>query len=854
MRNGLSDLEIALHSGGMACKCCRILKLLLLGLGLCLAGPELHSQTLPGSILTQHGPPAPPEQQASPPQTSPPAKPSIPLPQIADQAEDLERQLREISKHLNSPPELMDLEEDVEAHARQFRDRARQTEELLAGIPNVMQLQDEERYWKAFVEQHGNQRKLLTNRAADIEEKIRWLDTQQKTWQATWDQVQPQSGLEVVAQRVRSALDQIQQLRTEAQQQLGLILTSQNRISEQDREISAVQQELREAYERLRARLLERDSYPLWAIRELHTSDRSLSTAIRVAAGRGSAASRNFLRSKMPLLILTAGIYLFALLMAFGLTNYLASKNGQDAVEGSQLLQRPFSGALLVTLFATFAFYFSAPSGVLFVEFILCLIPVLRLLPPLVGPGMRKVVYTLCAFYLVEWLYLVLQFGASFQREFFALIIVLALAIFAWLTRPSRLKVQIVTPWRPRLLLAGTSIGLFLLAASLLANILGFFSLSQVLGLGTVFSAFALALLYTMVRVLRLGLVILVSSAWFQSLPDAHADAITRWGWRLLMAGATFVWLNVVLYLFAVRPAIVGALQSVLQYQMGFGKFHVTLGGILSLIFLLVLGYAIANIASFFLGSILLPNVTLKGGMAYAISRVTYYVLLVGLFFAALSTAGLELNKFTLITGALGVGVGFGLQNIVNNFASGLIVLFERPIRVSDTVEVAGVSGIVRRIGARSSTVLTAQGAEVIFPNSTLVSNQVINWTLSSARRRVEIPVGVSYSADPDLVLKLLTEVATANSRVLTYPAPETAFLGFGENALRFQLTFWASQPAWFELQSEVGLAVFRALRQAGIEIPFPQRDLHLRSLDSAMKEELSTAADKTPTRKMVAR
>lgn len=854
MRNGPSNFELMLSSARVLRRYLSLLKPFLLGIVVCLVPSVLHPQALPTTVMQQTSTPPPAEQQSPQPANPPPANKAVPLPRIADKAEELERQLREISKSLKPSQELLDLDKEAEAQAGQFEERARQTEELLAGIPNVMQLQDEERYWKAFAEQHGKQRKLLTNRAADIEEKIRWLDTQQKTWQATWDQVQPQSGLEVVAQRVRSALDQIQQLRTEAQQQLGLILTSQNRISEQDREISAVQQELREAYERLRGRLLERDSYPLWAIRELHASERSLSTAIRVAAGRGSVASRNFLRSKMRILILTAGIYLFALLIAFGLRNYLVSKNGQDAVEGSQLLQRPFSGALLVTLFATFAFYFSAPSGVLFVEFILCLIPVLRLLPPLVGPGMRKVVYTLCAFYLVQWLYLVLQFGASFQREFFALIIVLALVIFAWLTRPSRLKVQIVTPWRPRLLFAGTSVGLFLLAASLLANILGFFALSQVLGLGTVFSAFALALLYTIVRVLRLGLVILVSSAWFQSLPDAHADAITRWGWRLLVAGATFVWLNVVLYLFAVRAAIVGALQSVLQYQMGFGKFHVTLGGILSLIFLLVLGYVIANIASFFLGSILLPNITLKGGMAYAISRVTYYVLLVGLFFAALSSAGLELNKFTLITGALGVGVGFGLQNIVNNFASGLIVLFERPIRVSDTVEVAGVSGIVRRIGARSSTVLTAQGAEVIFPNSTLVSNQVINWTLSSARRRVEIPVGVSYSADPDLVLKLLTEVATANSRVLTYPAPETAFLGFGENALRFQLTFWASQSAWFELQSEVGLAVFRALRQAGIEIPFPQRDLHLRSLDSTMKEEPSATANKAPTRKMVAR
>ena len=854
MRNGPSRFELRLSSLRMSGKYFFILKRFLFGLVLCVATLELHSQGLPGSILQQKSAHAPAEQKAPPPPISPPASQAIPLPKIADQAGELERQLGEISRNLQPPAELLGLDAEGEAQAKLLEERSSQTEELLAGIPNVMRLQDEERYWRAFADQHNHQRELLTNRAADIEEKMRWLDDQQRRWQATWDAVQPQAGLEVVAQTVRNALAEIQGLRAEAQQQLNLVLTWQNRISEQDREIAALRRKLSDAYERLRQKLLERDGYPLWAARELRASNLPVGRLIHVPAGRWLATGWDFLRAKAPLVILTAGVYLLAFLLAFGLRNYLAAKRQQDVVERYQLLRRPFSGALLITLFTTIGVYVSAPSAILFLVSLFYLVPVLRLLPLLAGPGMRKVIYTLCGFYLVTWLYLMLQFGASFQRELFALIILLALIVFGWPARPSHVAMEPVPAWRPKLVSAGTSLGLFLLAASLLANILGFFSLSQVLGVATLFSAFTLALLYTLVRVLHLGLVVLVNSAWFQSLPDARGEVIERWGKRLLLIGATFCWVNIALYFFTVRASIVSGLHSVLQYQMGYGRFHVTLGGILSLILLLLLGYAIANIASFFLGSILLPNISLKGGMAYAISRVTYYVLLVGLFFAALTSAGVELNKFTVITGALGVGVGFGLQNIVNNFASGLIVLFERPIRVSDTVEVSGVVGTVRRIGARSSTVLTAQGAEVIFPNSTLVSNQVINWTLSSARRRVEILVGVSYSADPDLVLKLLINVATGNSRVLTYPAPEAVFLGFGESALKFQLAFWGTQSSWFELQSEVGLAVFRSLRQAGIEIPLPQRDLHLRSVDSAIKEELSAAAeDVPPRRRMVA-
>ncbi len=269
--------------------------------------------------------------------------------------------------------------------------------------------------------------------------------------------------------------------------------------------------------------------------------------------------------------------------------------------------------------------------------------------------------------------------------------------------------------------------------------------------------------------------------------------------------------------------------------------------------FFLLLGYAIANIAKFMLEDVFLPKLSLRGGLGYAISRVTYYVLLVAIFFAVVTDAGVELNKFTVITGAVGLGVGFGLQNIVNNFASGLIILFERPFRIGDTVEVGGVEGTVKRIGARSSTVLTFQYAEVIVPNSNLLSNQVINWTLTSARRRVEVPVGVAYGTNPELALNLLIEVAESNPRILKEPRPEAFFLGFGESALNLELRFWAAQSIWFELKSEVGLAVFHALRKAGIEIPYPQRDLHVRALDYPVKKEPASSLEGDGDKKMTA-
>jgi potassium-dependent mechanosensitive channel len=821
-----------------------------IGIVVCLASTPLRSQIPASGILTPQVTSTPSQAAAVTPSPTPVR--AVPLHQIAEQAEELEKQLRKTQETLAPDRQIEKL--GAKAQADEISRRAHQLEDLLTGIPNRMQLQQESRYWKALEGEYAAKRKLLTVRAANIEEVMQRLDKEQARWEATSEQVRDAAGLEVVAGRVEQEVEAIHKLRSEAQDRLNLILTLQNHISEQDRELSAVLRKLDEAHERLHDSLFERDSRPLWQDVQSPFPTQPLSAVIQFSAGRAFTGTREFLRAHKALLLGVVAIYVFALMMAFRLRNYAASEGKQEvAIDGTQIFLRPFSAAMLVTLLPIIGMLPSAPTGVSLVMSLLCCATLLRLLPELVPAVIRKTVYVLCIFYVCVWTHLVLQFGSSFGRELFAFIIFLALITFIWLTRPSRLNVQMGSPWRLRFLFVANTIGLCLLAGSIIANVFGFVSLAQVIGVGALFSAFAFALLYTMVHILRLGVSVAVSSAWFQSLPDVQPGVIERWASRLLVFSAWFLWLDANLYLFTVRSNVVSTLQNILQHPISFGKSHLTLGGTLNLFLFLLIGYVIANIASFILGKILLPKLSLRGGMAYAISRFTYYVLLGVLFFAGLADTGLELNKFTVVTGALSLGVGFGLQNIVNNFASGLIILFERPIRIGDTVEIGGITGLVRRIGARSSTVLTAQGAEVILPNSILLSNQVTNWTLSSTRRLVEIPVRVSYGTDPALALKLLMEIATSNPHVLAHPRPETLFLGFGESALNVELRFWAAQSVWFELKSQISMAILESFRNAGIEIPYPQRDLRVRSIDSLSKEELPVTSNAQTIRKTVA-
>ncbi len=336
-----------------------------------------------------------------------------------------------------------------------------------------------------------------------------------------------------------------------------------------------------------------------------------------------------------------------------------------------------------------------------------------------------------------------------------------------------------------------------------------------------------------------LFLLIFLDSQWASSFSSEIRTNIELWGKQVLIFGIAFIWCTRSdLYTFMFREWVTNSVSDVLAYSFGVGKVHFTVGGALTVLLILVVGFGLAAGFSSLLRSILIAKLPVQRGLPYAISKITYYLLLVLVLGIAVTNAGVELDKFTVITGAIGVGVGFGLQNIVSNFASGLILLFERPIRVEDTVEVNGLIGTVKRIGARASTIATFQGAEVIVPNSNLISNQVVNWTLSSPWRRIDIPVGVGYGTDPELVLKLLVAEAAARADVMTEPAPMAFFMGFGDSALNFELRFWsARQDSWLQLKSDVTIGVSRALNEAAIKIPFPQRDLHLHSAEVSIPE-----------------
>jgi small-conductance mechanosensitive channel len=227
----------------------------------------------------------------------------------------------------------------------------------------------------------------------------------------------------------------------------------------------------------------------------------------------------------------------------------------------------------------------------------------------------------------------------------------------------------------------------------------------------------------------------------------------------------------------------------------------------------------------------ILSKTPLDLGIQHAVATFTQYLVLVIGFMVGLPTVGIDLSALTFIAGAVGVGVGFGLQNITNNFISGIIILFERPIKIGDRIEVGDVNGDVVHIAARSTTVRTNDNIAIIIPNSSFISSNVINWSHGDSKVRFRVPVGVAYNSDVKTVERLLLEVAKENENVLEDPPSRVVFKEFGESALKFELRVWSSRLLHRRgvLISQLNFAIFEKFKEHGIQIPYPQRDLHFK-------------------------
>lgn len=265
-------------------------------------------------------------------------------------------------------------------------------------------------------------------------------------------------------------------------------------------------------------------------------------------------------------------------------------------------------------------------------------------------------------------------------------------------------------------------------------------------------------------------------------------------------------------------------------FQLGKSPFTVqTLILLLASLFLL---FYLTGLIRKLLIKKIFPSYKLDVGVSESVATIVRYLLIIIGLFIIFQTTGIDLSSIGLLVGALGVGIGFGLQGITNNFISGLIILFERPVKVGDKVEIGDLTGNIVNISARATIIITNDNIAVIVPNSDIINKQVINWSHNNNQVRLNFPVGVSYKEDPEVVREVLLDIVKDYPGILGTPEPYVRFTEFGESSLNFLLQIWTIDYIYTPhiLKSELYYAIFKKFKEKNIEFPFPQRDIHIKS------------------------
>ncbi|HEY8122727.1 MAG TPA: mechanosensitive ion channel domain-containing protein [Myxococcota bacterium] len=769
---------------------------------------------------------------AAPAPAPPPEVAPIELPRIVAEADSAERFARSVRHGLAPSAEILRVERSLAEAAPELAQRAAGAESLATGIASLDAVNAEMRAAQLAALQLTRWLREPTAALVSIERSLHELDMQSEVWERTREHARGDQAPAEALARIDAVRSALRGATREAKAARSGLLDLQARIANQESRVEELIDLLGAAKARAQRSLLERDSEPLWS--SFGTQSHSAELAGRQLA-RDSAAARAYAKRTYAPFVAQLAIFVGAALLGLYSNRRFENLRGDPRLAASAVIfERAFSSAALMALSLTSALHPLAPSFVLGVSRLALIPPVLRLLPKLVDEALQPAIWVVAALAGIDVLRGALVTIAPLERTLFTLELAAAVGALLWLMRPARLVLVPDSANVPRLLQLPLQLALLLFGVAFVASVLGWSNLARLLGNGTLLSTYAAVVVYGGARVLRAGLRAAVRTGADANvrLLRENAEPTIAGGARVVNIAALCAWAALTLRAFGFASDFLAFAGAIWSTPVGYGSLEIALGDVLTFVLTIWASVLLSRFVRFVVEGEALSRFKPSGGVAHAVARTAQYLIVLLGFFAAAAAAGIDMNRFSVLAGAFGVGIGFGLQNIVNNFVSGLILLYERPIQIGDSIEVSGgISGDVKSLGIRSCTLRTFEGADVIVPNAMLISEKVTNWTLSDRTRRNDLKIGVAYGSDPRRVLELLLGCARAHASVLGYPEPIALFTGFGESALSFELRFWTPFDDAVPARSAVGLAVHDTLTGAGIEIPFPQRDLRLRSV-----------------------
>ncbi|HVN83537.1 MAG TPA: mechanosensitive ion channel domain-containing protein [Candidatus Binatia bacterium] len=759
---------------------------------------------------------------------------SLSIAQIPEFVEQANNDLRAIRARSAADPRLAVVSNDLPELARQTERLGAETANEIGSGLTPSSLEDVSRQWRQYKDQLTAWAQLLGVSLQANEQDSARLGEIDGLWTRTEKQAQADNVPDAARAPIRTLRGAIRDaqldLRRARDERLGML----GRVSSLQEEVNEKLAQLELAAQRLRRDLFAIDGEPLWAIVSQLPEESEVLDALAAGVRHDVELLATFLRWQRARVI-THGllIVLIAVITTTLSRRQRAALSDDTPAAVRTVLTRPISATLLLAAVLNLLLYRYAPVVAVDAAALVVAAVMVRLFPGDDEWVSRQIVLLMAVLFLLSAVGRLLPPLSVAARLMLVAEDVIAAAWLTAVLRSGRWQQSAlarrwgVVAW----------VGLVIPAVSLFANCIGNVSLAFMLTgamLRSAFSAFGLLAADRVIEGLLIEVIGSRAGLGLRSVAN-NAASLRRWLTRAVRMVMVAIWGYLTLDLFALQQPFITAATAFLTAQFTVGAATISVGGVVSVVLTVWVSLLVARLVRVVLAEDILPRLSLPRGVPAAISAGANYLVLLFGFAVALSAAGIDPGRVALVAGALSVGIGFGLQTVVNNFVSGLILLLERPIQLGDTIEIGPITGQVRHIGIRSSTIATFDGAEVIVPNATLISERVVNWTLSNFQRRIELTVGVAYGTDPRRVIEILERMAGDVADVLKQPAPQAVFVGFGASSLDFALRVWTTRQDILGLiRSRLGLAVHDALHAAGIEIPFPQREVRVRSVESA--------------------
>jgi len=777
--------------------------------------------------------------------TSPPPTSAIPVAEVATRATEVTNLLGTLKTQL-APSSA------IEAIRSQLAKVSAHIDLLLEGIREILQeqpplatLQTQQQIWEGMQRQGTNWLKVLTERAVQLRTALDRVADLQETWTKTEDAAKTAKAPEPILQQIGAVLEAINTVQPPLQAQRGDVLDLQSRVAEAVGRCQNVLEQIALAQKQAMGGILVRGEMPIWSPVLWQRMQTRLLPGFRGIAGNCWDDIQQYLSNPSMGMPLHAGIFIMLTLLLCAARRRVGRwrEAGDPVPSAAAVFDFPYAAALIGSAIVATGPVSPTPQTVKFLFGIAAIVPIIRLALPVVDRRVIPGLYALAILFIIDIVRRTFEVLPLIGQVLLLLEAAAGSLIIGWYLTIGHLRratLQDQGLIRLQALRMTAILGLFILAAALLAGVVGYMRLarllvSEILGGGTLALGF-----YAFYRVAT-GVVALALRVWplrLLQMVQHHGGLLEERAHRML------VWLGIgawVVRWLSGQGLLLPALsfgEAALAMNLERGSFNLSLGDVLAFVLTVWVAYLLSAFIRFVLHEDVYPRMRIAPGLSYAISRLLHYVILALGLVVGMGLMGVDLSRLTVLAGAFGVGIGFGLQSVVNNFVCGLILLFERPIHVGDMIEVGDLLGEVRRIGIRASTVRTRQGADIIVPNAQLVTDKVTNWTLSDKLRRIALPVGVNYGASPKKVIEILEAVALTTPRVLQKPEPRALFMSYGDSSINFELRAWTDESIyWRQVLSNLAVAVYDAVLEAGMTFPFPQRDVHLLKEPAPPKE-----------------